>query len=137
MSTNTIISDRRRLIAEAFLIFVAVLVCDIAIFADWLHILYPDADEFSLIVGSGRSPIQWFLQGSSDLFRPYPEYFLPNTNYIRPVGNALYRLFLPWTETGFKLQLIIINYGVHACTAAVVYFCSTNFLNNSKKFLST
>jgi hypothetical protein len=56
----------------------------------------PYNDEFSLFVHSTRPfhPVfsEWFLQGFSQYFLPYPEWSTPSTNFLRPVANAEYYL---------------------------------------------
>src|SRR6202034_3691744 len=56
----------------------------------------PFSDEFSLFANPARQfhPVfsQWFLQGFSRYFVPYPEWSLASTNFARPVANAEYYL---------------------------------------------
>jgi hypothetical protein len=56
----------------------------------------PSGDEFSLFANSAKQfhPIfsEWFLQGFSRYFVPYPEWSFGSTNFARPVVNAEYYL---------------------------------------------
>ena len=115
----------------------AALVCaflyfaDLDLFRDWLAMLYPSGDEFSLMAESENSPWQWFAEGYSRYFVAYPEYFEPYSNFIRPVANALYRMF-SCTDC-YRLQLELVNYAVHAGMAGGLYLIGIR-LGNSKTY---
>jgi hypothetical protein len=93
MSANTLISVRNKLIMQSILIFLSFLFFDVFVFGDWLRKLYPLGDNFSLIVESKNSPLQWFFRGQANYFIPYPEFSVPFTNIIRPMQTALYFVF--------------------------------------------
>ena len=56
----------------------------------------PAGDEFSLFANSAKQfhPVfsEWFLQGFSRYFEPYPEWRFASTNFARPIVNAEYYL---------------------------------------------
>lgn len=86
----------------------------------WRH-LYPRGDEFALIEASQRASTEWLTQGFDRYFIAYPEWTVPYTAYLRPVVNAVYWAFSPWSEPLFRAQLLVANYGVHAANAGLVF----------------
>lgn len=133
MNANTLKPARRETIFQSLIVFFIFLSIDVIVFRDWLQMLYPLGDEFSLIVESRQVTSQWLFDGYSHYFTVYPEFFEPFTNFIRPVANGVYWLFSPWTAAHYRLQLILVNYGVHAAIAATCYFLGVT-LENSKKY---
>lgn len=86
----------------------------------WTH-LFPRGDEFALIAASQRASTEWLTQGFDRYFIAYPEWTVPYTAYLRPVVNAVYWAFSPWSEPLFRAQLLVANYGVHAANAGLVF----------------
>jgi hypothetical protein len=133
LNTNILKSTRWEIFFQTLLLFFIFLSIDVIVFRDWLQMLYPLGDEFSLIVESRQVTLQWLFDGYSHYFKVYPEFFEPFTNFIRPVANGVYWLFSPWTDANYRLQLVLVNYGVHAAIAATCYFLGVT-LENSKKY---
>jgi hypothetical protein len=94
--------------------------CDALLFHYWIARLYPTGDEFSLIAQSQFAPWHWFAEGYSKYFIVYPEYTVPYANFIRPVANLVFRIFSNF-HSGYKLQLIAANYGVHGAIVCTLY----------------
>ena len=68
----------------------------------------------------------WLNKGLADYFIVYPEYYGPQSNFIRPVSNFLYWLFpfLIPADAPFlanKIQLLVLNFGTHAAICACLY----------------
>lgn len=80
----------------------------------------PRGDELALLAASRRLDTAWFTEGFSHYFTVYPEWTLPYTEYLRPVANLIYWVFRPGSEVGFRLQLLVVNYGAHALVVALV-----------------
>jgi hypothetical protein len=86
----------------------------------------PFSDEFSLFANSARQfhPVfsQWFLQGFSRYFVPYPEWSLASTNFARPVANAEYYLSSLVFGTHWNWYLLSTYLIQSLLVASVVYF---------------
>jgi hypothetical protein len=85
----------------------------------------PFSDEFSLFANSARQfhPVfsQWFLQGFSRYFVPYPEWSLASTNFARPVANAEYYLSSLVFRTHWNWYLLSTYLIQSMLVASVVY----------------
>jgi hypothetical protein len=124
------ITNRARALAETLAVFFFVILTDAALLRDWIRSIYPVGDEFSLIVESQKSPWHWFLEGYSRYFFVYPEYTVPYSNFLRPVGNLIYWVFFH-LGAGERGQLIIVNYGVHAACCAFIYLIARRLGNGA------
>jgi hypothetical protein len=94
----------------------------------------PSGDEFSLFANSAKQfhPIfsEWFLQGFSRYFVPYPEWSFASTNFARPVVNAEYYLssMLFGAHWGWYL---LSNYLIQSLLVASVVHLSLRHLGVS------
>jgi len=94
----------------------------------------PSSDEFSLFANSAKQfhPIfsEWFLQGFSRYFVPYPEWSIASTNFARPVVNAEYYLssLLFSAHWGWYL---LSNYVIQSLLVASVVHLSLRHLGAS------
>jgi hypothetical protein len=94
----------------------------------------PSGDEFSLFANSAKQfhPIfsEWFLQGFSRYFVPYPEWSIASTNFARPVVNAEYYLnsMLFGTHWGWYL---LSNYLIQSLLVASVVHLALRHLGVS------
>jgi hypothetical protein len=86
----------------------------------------PSSDEFALFVNSAKPfhPIfsEWFLQGFSRYFVPYPEWSIASTNFARPVANAEYYLSSLAFGTHWSCYLLSTYCIQSALVASVVHF---------------
>lgn len=119
-------------LVTAVAILVLIIIADIYLLKEIINIVYPIGDEFSLIVESQKSPINWIKEGFGNYFNVYEEYFTPYTNFVRPVANLIYRLF-SYTPHPLIYQLIAVNYLAHGMLCALIYVLSIAF-NNTNKF---
>lgn len=93
---------------------VLALVAQLMIFRSTILNYSPLGDIFPLIVHSTNyvnyvNPVEWFLQGYSQYFNPYPAWSEPATNFLRPLYNAL--LFVMYEIAGSNWNVyLLINY---------------------------
>jgi hypothetical protein len=94
----------------------------------------PAGDEFSLFANSAKQfrPVfsEWFLQGFSRYFVPYPEWSIASTNFARPIVNAEYYLssVLFGAHWGWYL---LSNYLIQSLLVASVVHLSLRHLGAS------
>ncbi len=94
--------------------------------------MYPIGDEFALISTSSHWSSDWFLAGYSKYFIVYPEWTSgAHFNLLRPVANLVYWCFTPFSEFRHQLQLLVVNYGVHALIGAGIFLVSALLIGNS------
>lgn len=96
----------------------------LALFLFPLHA--PLSDDLSMIAFSKVWSFDWINKGLGDYFIVYPEYYGPQSNFIRPVSNLVYWLFsalLPFDAPFFanRIQLIVLNYGMLIVIAVSLY----------------
>lgn len=92
--------------------------------------LNPLSDDLSMIAFSKAFSTDWFKKGLSDYFIVYPEFYGPQSNFIRPVSNFMYWIFsnlIPADDPFLpnKIQLIVLTYGTLIGIAFCVYSLSS------------
>lgn len=107
--------------------------CCLAVF--WFrevrHFYSPSGDEFSLLVNSARpfhpSISAWFLHGFSTYFTPYPDWAAPETNFLRPVANAVYYLNSVLFGSHWS-RYLLSNYVIESAVIAAAVYLSVRWL---------
>lgn len=95
----------------------------------------PLSDDLSMIAFSQSWSSEWFSKGLADYFIVYPEYYEPQSNFIRPVSNIAF-WFFSWIMPDHsviganRLQLLIVNYGTLAAIATIL-FSETRLITGS------
>lgn len=91
----------------------------------------PSGDEFSLFVNSARpfhpNISAWFLHGFSTYFTPYPDWSAPETNFLRPVANAVYYLNSMLFGSHWS-RYLLSNYVIESAVVAAAIYVSIRWL---------
>lgn len=115
----------------AFVLLGIMLATTVFLLSETLAIVFPIGDEWALIMSSQEGAIKWITEGYSNYFRVFDEYFVPLSDFIRPVANLLYSIF-SYTSSPSKYQLIFVNYLLHAAICTLIYLMCLSFGNNNK-----
>ena len=108
-----------------FLVLFICIVFDLLVSRDFILLHAPLSDDLSMIAFSRSWSWDWFTKGLADYFIVYPEYYGPQSNFIRPVSNFAYWVFSAAIERDApflanQIQLVLLNFGSHAAISAIV-----------------
>lgn len=89
---------------------------------------FPSNDELAIEASSlsaaGVDPARtWFTQGFHGLFEPYPEWGSPNTDYFRPLAQAMFRVHHEVLGERWGSQLVL-GYATHAAVVGLIAYLS-------------
>lgn len=129
MTLNDVMSRlvNTRLSAHFGFIILALLGVGLVIISASTHLtdLAPLSDDLSMIAFSKTLSSDWFTKGLADYFIVFPEYYGPQSNFIRPVSNFVYWVFhstihdnAPFLAN--RIQVIVMNFGVLAASSALL-----------------
>ena len=99
-------------------------------FSARFHDYVPLGDEPALLEGSlNHGPLQWVVSGYSKYFEIYPEWFVPYTNFIRPITNAIVWISASFFGGNYLAYLSIYYISIFTCLFVALLIFKTMDLN--------